>query len=237
MGPVDAAIATYGLMRAGPVFHLSYTQATCKESDGRSMKTDPTNQAKDTGLSRSSHAALSGMTLALAALISYELTTRILTSAISSRDDQLLGGMWSVVATLFVWRECYNESVSAALSRIAATSLSFILCLGYLSFFPFSSWGMAVLIAIGAVILIMINRAGEVITTSITTTVVMVVAGISPQHAWRQPILRLFDTLIGIGVGITAAWIAKGLPKLSHFGENTLRAETSHWKITKETLQ
>jgi hypothetical protein len=182
-------------------------------------------------------AAASGAGLALAALVSYELTTRILTDAISSRDDQLLGGMWSVIATVFVYRESYKDSVSAALSRIAATSLSFILCLGYLLLFPFSSWGMTILIAIGAVILIMINRAGEVITTSITTTVVMVVAGISPQHAWRQPILRLFDTLIGIGVGITAAWIVKGLPKLSHFGENTLRAETSHWKITKETLQ
>jgi len=160
-------------------------------------------------------AAASGTGLALAALVSYELTTRILTDAISSRDDQLLGGMWSVIATVFVYRESYKDSVSAALSRIAATSLSFILCLGYLLLFPFSSWGMTILIAIGAVILIMINRAGEVITTSITTTVVMVVAGISPQHAWRQPILRLFDTLIGIGVGITAAWIAKGLPKLA----------------------
>ena len=182
-------------------------------------------------------AAASGAGPALAALVSYELTTRILTDAISSRDDQLLGGMWSVIGTVFVYRESYKDSVSAALSRIAATSLSFILCLGYLLLFPFSSWGMTILIAIGAVILIMNDRAGEVITTSITTTVVMVVAGISPQHAWRQPILRLFDTLIGIGVGITAAWIAKGLPKLSHFGENTLRAETSHWKITKETLQ
>ena len=182
-------------------------------------------------------AAASGAGLALAALVSYELTTRILTDAISSRDDQLLGGMWSVIATVFVYRESYKDSVSAALSRIAATSLSFILCLGYLLLFPFSSWGMTILIAIGAVILVIIGRPGEVITTSITTTVVMVVAGISPQHAWRQPILRLFDTLIGIGVGITAAWIAKGLPKLSHFGENTLRAETSHWKITKETLQ
>jgi Fusaric acid resistance protein-like len=162
-------------------------------------------------------AAASGAGLALAALGSYELTTRILTDAISSRDDQLLGGMWSVIATVFVYRESYKDSVSAALSRIAATSLSFILCLGYLLLFPFSSWSMTILIAIGAVILIMINRAGEVITTSITTTVVMVVAGISPQHAWRQPILRLFDTLIGIGVGITAAWIAKGLPKLSPF--------------------
>jgi uncharacterized membrane protein YccC len=177
------------------------------------MKTDPTNQPRDTGLYRSSHAAPSGTVLALATLVSFELTTRILTSAISSRDDQMLGGMWSVVATLFVCRQSYNESVSTALSRTAATSLSFILCLGYLLLFPFSSWGMAVLIAIGAVILIMIGRPEDVVTASITTAVVMVVAGISPQHAWSQPILRLFDTLIGITVGIAAVWIDRGLSR------------------------
>jgi uncharacterized membrane protein YccC len=95
---------------------------------------------------------------------------------------------------------------------------------------------MTILIAIGAVILVIIGRPGEVITTSITTTVVMVVAGISPQHAWRQPILRLFDTLIGIAVGIAAAWIAKSLRDLNHFNESTLRTQKTQWSIMKETL-
>jgi uncharacterized membrane protein YccC len=137
---------------------------------------------------------------------------------------------------VFVCRESYQDSVRSALSRIAATSLSFILCLGYLLLFPFSSWGMTILIAIGAVILVIIGRPGEVITTSITTTVVMVVAGISPQHAWRQPILRLFDTLIGIAVGIAAAWIAKSLRNPNHFNESTLRTQKTQWSIMKETL-
>jgi uncharacterized membrane protein YgaE (UPF0421/DUF939 family) len=154
-------------------------------------------------------ATASGSLLAAAALVSYELTTRILTSAISSRDDQLLGGMWSAASALFVCRESYSQSVGAALSRTAATSLSFILCLGYLLFLPFSSWGMAILVALGAVILIAINRPGDVLTTSITTVVVMVVAEISPRHAWTQPILRLFDTLIGSAVGVAAAWLAR----------------------------
>jgi hypothetical protein len=34
----------------------------------------------------------------------------------------------------------------------------------------------------------------------------MVVAAISPQHAWQQPILRLTDTVIGVAVGALAAW-------------------------------
>jgi len=169
--------------------------------------------------------------------VSYELTTRILTSAISSRDDQMLGGMWAVVATLFVCRESYNESLTAALSRTAATSFSFILCLGYLCFFPFSSVGLFILIATGALILILIRRPGDIVTASITTAVVMVVAGISPEHAWRQPILRLFDTLIGIGVGITAVWIGRRLHSLRNVRVSIVRSEEPQLKITKETLQ
>lgn len=69
-----------------------------------------------------------------------------------------------------------------------------------------------------------------------TTAVVMVVAGISPQHAWRQPILRLFDTLIGIAAGIAAVWIARGLYSLIHLSESKVRTEKSQLKITKETL-
>jgi uncharacterized membrane protein YccC len=52
------------------------------------------------------------------------------------------------------------------------------------------------------------------ITASITTTVVLVVAGISPEHAWKQPILRLIDTVVGIVVGIAGGWIALKLSRL-----------------------
>jgi hypothetical protein len=40
----------------------------------------------------------------------------------------------------------------------------------------------------GQIVLDLIGRSEDVITASITTTVVMVVAAISPQHAWTQPI-------------------------------------------------
>jgi uncharacterized membrane protein YccC len=44
------------------------------------------------------------------------------------------------------------------------------------------------------------------VTAGITTAVIMVVAAVSPQHAWQQPILRLADTAIGVAVGAIAAW-------------------------------
>jgi hypothetical protein len=51
------------------------------------------------------------------------------------------------------------------------------------------------------------GRTNPEIGAGITTAVVMVVAELSPHDAWRQPILRLADTAIGVAVGLVAAWL------------------------------
>jgi uncharacterized membrane protein YccC len=154
----------------------------------------------------------SGAILALACLIGYWLITSVLTREYSvSRDDDLLGGMWAAVATIFMYRQSHIESARAAFSRTLATLVSFVLCLIYLLIFPFHVIGMAALIGIIAIILALVRRSEDIITAAITTAVVMVVAGISPDNAWEQPILRLVDTAVGILVGVAAAWIALGL--------------------------
>jgi uncharacterized membrane protein YccC len=164
-----------------------------------------------------SHAVGQGVGLAAASLISYALITHILTRVYSvSREDDLVGGMWAVIATVFVYRQSYQKSMKAALSRMSATVLSFALCLIYLLILPFHPVGMAALIGIGDVILILVDRAEDTITAGITTAVVMVVAGIAPQHAWTQPILRLVDTTIGMAVGIAAAWAGMKLGYQTH---------------------
>jgi uncharacterized membrane protein YccC len=166
-------------------------------------------QTQDTKTISKSRAVGTGGALAISCFVSYAVITHLLNRAyFVSRDDDLLGGMWAVAATIFVYRESYRQSVLAALSRIAATLLSFVLCLVYLLIFPFSAWGMAALIGIGAIVLNLFGRSEDIITTGITTAVVMVVAAISPEHAWQQPVLRLIDTAIGIAVGIAAAWIS-----------------------------
>jgi hypothetical protein len=74
-------------------------------------------------------AAADSVLLAVACLISYWLTTRVLTLVYSvSKDDDALGGMWAVVATVFLFRDSYNQSLAAAVSRMAATLVSFVLC-------------------------------------------------------------------------------------------------------------
>jgi hypothetical protein len=56
-------------------------------------------------------------------------------------------------------------------------------------------------------------------TTSITTAVVMVVAAIGPQDAWREPILRLVDTAFGAAIGVGAAWVCTFSPRSASGGQ------------------
>jgi hypothetical protein len=156
-----------------------------------------------------------GAMLAISCVISYWLITHILAGTYSiSRDDDLLGGMWAVAATIFVYRYGHGESAHAALSRMAATSVSFALCLLYLLIFPFHVWGMAALIGIGAIIVAIMGRPDDTITTGITIAVVMVVAELSPHNAWRQPILRLVDTAVGVVVGICGPWLGANVMRV-----------------------
>jgi multisubunit Na+/H+ antiporter MnhB subunit len=145
--------------------------------------------------------------LAVACLVTFWLVRNALSRVYSlSRDDDLLGGMWAVLATIFVLRDSFGKSVAAAVSRMSATAVSFVLCLIYLSFLPFHAWALALLVGASALAVMLIGRPGDAVTAGITTAVVMVVAAISPQHAWQQPILRLADTIVGVVVGAAAAW-------------------------------
>lgn len=148
--------------------------------------------------------------MGIACLISYAIVTFIL-SPLVDPADALLGGMWATVATVFVFRGTRLESFSAGLSRLMATFVSITLCLVYLLILPFHPAGLAVLIGVGALIMMYLGRRDDVALTGITTSVIMVVAAMSPQHAWRQPLLRLADTVAGIAVGVTCKWIASFL--------------------------
>ena len=154
-------------------------------------------------------AAEDSILLGVACLISYWLTTRVLSLVYSvSADDDALGGMWAVIATVFVVRDSYAKSLAAALSRMAATLVSFALCLAYLAFLPFQLWGLAILVGLSVLVTALIGRPGDEVTAAITTTVVLVVAELSPHDAWQQPILRLANTAVGAAVGLAAGWLA-----------------------------
>ena len=145
--------------------------------------------------------------MAAACAISYLLTTQLLGGFID-RGDNLLGGMWAAVATLFVFRETRGCSLAAGLSRLSATCVSFVLCFIYLALFPVNAAGIGLVIGVGTIVMLILGRQEDIVTTGITTTVVLVVAAIDPKHALEQPPLRLLDTVVGIGVGMLLQWVA-----------------------------
>jgi uncharacterized membrane protein YccC len=150
------------------------------------------------------------LNMAIACLITYWIMTHILSRYVDDATD-FLGGMWAVVATVFVFRETRLRSWSAGIARLIATCVSFALCLLYLLLFPFTAVGMAALIAIGTMVMALLGRRDDIVTVGITTAVVMVVAAMSPSDAWQQPLLRLVDTLVGIGVGVACKWVGSFL--------------------------
>jgi uncharacterized membrane protein YccC len=148
--------------------------------------------------------------MAIACFISYLVMTHVL-SPFVAEADAFLGGMWATVATVFVFRETRVGSLAAGISRLIATGVSFALCLAYLLILPFHPTGLAVLLGVGTLIMMYLGRRDDIVTTGITTTVVMVVAAMSPQDAWHQPLLRLADTVVGIAVGVACKWIGSFL--------------------------
>jgi hypothetical protein len=144
--------------------------------------------------------------LSLAGYASYVASTNLV-AQISDAGAASLGGMWSVAATVFVLRDTRDRTVAAGVSRLWATAISIALCFAYLLLFPFSPIGLAVLLGVGALIVTALGRREDIVTTGITTAVVMVVAGMSPERAWEQPLLRGLDTVVGVAIGVAFRWL------------------------------
>jgi uncharacterized membrane protein YccC len=152
--------------------------------------------------------------LAVACVVSYWVVSELLAEVHSvSKSDDMLGGLWAVISTAFVYRVTCQDSHKAAMTRMSATLFSFALCLIYLLLTPIHLWGLALLIGVGAFVLTVIGRQGDIVICTITTAVVLIAAGLSPHNAWQQPILRLIDTAIGAAVGLGAAWAATHLAR------------------------
>jgi len=158
----------------------------------------------------SSRDVADALTMAVACAVSYWIESRVLISVTSSYSA-MLGGMWATISVMFVFRATREDIWPAGVARLIATSVSVVLCLLYLWFFPFTVAGMAALIGLGTLAMMLLGRRDGIVTTGITTVVIMVVAALSPVDAWHQPILRLVDTIVGIGIGVAFKWAASRL--------------------------
>src|SRR4029450_2480243 len=141
---------------------------------------------------------------------SYALTTSI-TPLLLNRPAESVGILWAVISTVFVVKDTREPSLSAGISRLVSTCVSFALCLIYLLFLPANPLGMAILIGGGALLMMLAGRPGEINLVAITTAAIPIGAAENPQAAWQQPLLRLADSVAGVAVGIACIWITSFL--------------------------
>jgi len=144
--------------------------------------------------------------IAAACAIAYAVMTNGLVGMVA-RSDDVLGGMWAAVAAIFVFRDTEFASITAGVSRLIATTVSLALCLPYLLIFHVTPFGMVVVLVIGSLVMTLLGRRNDNITTAITTVVVMAVAELDPKNGWDQPLLRLLDTIVGVAVGVACQWL------------------------------
>jgi uncharacterized membrane protein YgaE (UPF0421/DUF939 family) len=108
--------------------------------------------------------------MAAACAISYVLVTELLARFVDQANT-LLGGMWAAVATVFVFRETREGSLSAGVSRLIATCVSFVLCFIYVAMFSVNAVGIGLVIGLGTIVMMMLRRRDDIVTTGITSTV------------------------------------------------------------------
>jgi len=149
-----------------------------------------------------------------ASLCSYVLVSQVLTHIhLVSAVDTQIGGLWAVISTIFVCRFSSDQSIKAAVTRTSATAVSFVLCFIYLAFLPFHSWALGLMIGASALGVTLIGRPNDTITAAVSSAVVMVSAELTPHDTWVLPILRFADTLVGIAIGVAAAWLGVRLAR------------------------
>jgi hypothetical protein len=154
-------------------------------------------------------AVLDCVILGIACVVSYWLVTATKPHIYpGSRSAEQIGALWAVISTVFVLRDSYEKSTAAAVSRMAATSVSFVFCLIYLVFLPFHIWALGLLVGVSALAVILLGRPGDAVSAGISSAVVMIASRLSPHNAWQEPILRFIDTVVGVVVGVAAAWLA-----------------------------
>ena len=144
--------------------------------------------------------------MGFACVLSYAVM-KLLNVAVEGHSDPI-GGMWAAVAAAFVFRDSRQHSLAAGTGRLIGTSVSFALCLPYLWFIQPNLIGMGILLGTGTLVMMLLERREDILTAAVTTIVVMVVALANPTDAWKQPLLRLFDTTVGIVIGVLGKWIA-----------------------------
>ncbi len=120
----------------------------------------------------------------------------------------LLGGLWSMISSLVVLQSSRRHTIKSSLRRVLGTLVGAVLSGLYLSFLPFSIWGMVA--CVGVTVLIG-EAAGAPDHARLAAITVVIVMGTAVANPAVSPVvdaaLRFTEACIGTAVALGAVFL------------------------------
>jgi len=145
-------------------------------------------------------ALVSSLAFSLALLLSYIIP--------ESPDTRMIGAMWAMISAIVVTQDTHHATISTAWLRVLGSLVGAIFSALYLTIFPFSIAGMAVLIGIVVFTCVLLRMPGHLRLAALTAGIVMVVSFQNPSiPPFVNAATRFLEVIVGSAVAIAVAWV------------------------------
>ncbi|HML96594.1 MAG TPA: FUSC family protein [Thermodesulfobacteriota bacterium] len=130
-------------------------------------------------------------------------------TALFHDSSSAVGGFWSVISGVIVYDDIRTNVLRSAKLRSIGSLIGAAVSGAYLHFFAFSLPGFAACLGAGALICYLLRLPDHIKLTGVTISVVMMVSVTTGNQApIENAALRFFESVIGAGVAVSAAYMA-----------------------------
>lgn len=143
----------------------------------------------------------------IVSFLSFTIAVSITSCVHGAGDSQTIGAMWAMISSIVVMQETRSATLDTASLRILGSLFGALISAVYLSFFPFSTIGMAVLVGITILACQLLGIPGHARLAALTAGVVMVVSAVNPAvPPFVNAGTRFFEVIIGSSVAVLVVW-------------------------------
>jgi len=150
----------------------------------------------------------------LGALISFSIALLFSKNIIHiTSGTAMIGSLWAMITFISVTQDCCSSTQDTAWLQVLGAFLGAVLSGIFLSIFPFSIAGMALLIGIVVLICQVLGIPGPARLAALTVGIVMVISAINPEiPPLVNAMTRFLEVLIGSTIAICIVWVWQYLP-------------------------
>jgi uncharacterized membrane protein YccC len=158
-------------------------------------------------------ALLVAVQFGLASFLSFSIALQVSWYLHGSSVVATIGAMWALISAMVVTQDTRTATFSTAWLRVFGSVIGATISAIYLSFFPFSSYGMAFLVALTIFICVFMGIPGHARLAGLTVAIVMIVSALNPDiPPLVNAATRFFEVIVGSTVAVSIAWLWQYLP-------------------------